>query len=516
NDFYAHNEGRTQIAFLYVSTYYNSLMKSKLLNWSLGSIVSISIVYAALLVPETGQSVDSTGGKEPFAWNMDEYWSNLESKFVIAQSQSDSTLSSQINRRFHKMDSLQIRLHSEGSSPDSPIYASIESEFFELAALLSANPERLSEFSGKYNHIRSTVKEQSINWDMNSKVSRDCLYRLLYGGRTAIEEVIMQSSSKHQPEIIVKPIIPDQTPSKFIFGVEIHSGDLLISRGGAPTSALIARGNDYPGNFSHAAIVYVDEDSGEVSVIEALIEKGMIVTSIDDYLKDKKLRLMILRLRPDIEVLHDDPLIPHKAAQYVFQQANSAHYPYDFAMNTQDNSKVFCSEVVMEAYRHLNIELWSALSNISRVGVRSWLSAFGVENFTTQEPSDLEYDPQLYVVAEWRDYETLYKDRLDNAVVDVMLEGADQGDIIRYNFFLLPIARIVKGCSIIMNQLNRLGPIPEGMSATAALKNKWFSKKHQLQVKKLAILTKEFELENGYVPPYWEIIKLSRDAAVGS
>ena len=41
--------------------------------------------------------------------------------------------------------------------------------------------------------------------------------------------------------------------------------------------------------------------------------------------------------------------------------------------------------------------------------LKTWLAAFGVRNFITQEPSDLEYDPQLRVVAEWRDLETLKK-----------------------------------------------------------------------------------------------------------
>ena len=33
----------------------------------------------------------------------------------------------------------------------------------------------------------------------------------------------------------------------------------MPSAGGAATSALIARGNDFPGNFSHIALVHVDE-----------------------------------------------------------------------------------------------------------------------------------------------------------------------------------------------------------------------------------------------------------------
>jgi len=451
---------------------------------------------------------------EPFVWNMDEYWSSLETEFKAAKSLDDSSLSSRIVKGFTELDSLLVRLHTDKFPPDSPLFASIESGFFTLGVLLSAKPYRLGDYIELYSAIRKLIKSQSIHWDMNSNAARDCIYRILYGGRTAIEEVIMQSAREDLPQIVLETDEPSITPSANILGVDIHSGDILVSRGGAPTSALIARGNDYPGNFSHAALTYVDENTGEISIIESLIEKGVVITAVEDYLKDTKLRMMILRVRSDLPKMQADPMLAHKAAAYVLKRVNTEHIIYDFAMDGQDDSKFFCSEVVLEAYRHFDIELWAALSNISRAGVRSWLSVFGVENFTTQEPSDLEYDPKLCVVAEWRDYETLFKDRLDNAVVDVMLEGADMGDRINYDFYLLPLARIVKVYSSILNQFDGVGQIPEGMNATAALRNKRFSKKHQGIKEKLLILTHRFKQDNAYSPPYWEIVKLARQASL--
>ena len=52
------------------------------------------------------------------------------------------------------------------------------------------------------------------------------------------------------------------------------------------------------------------------------------------------------------------------------------------------------------------------ISRISAPGTRQWLAALGVKRFDTQEPSDLEYDPQLRVVAEWRDPQTLQRVRV--------------------------------------------------------------------------------------------------------
>jgi len=53
-----------------------------------------------------------------------------------------------------------------------------------------------------------------------------------------------------------------------VHGVEIHSGDILVSRGGYPTRRSFARGNDYPGNFLALGLVHVDGVSHAASVIE--------------------------------------------------------------------------------------------------------------------------------------------------------------------------------------------------------------------------------------------------------
>ena len=80
-------------------------------------------------------------------------------------------------------------------------------------------------------------------------------------------------------------------------------------------------------------------------------------------------------------------------------------------------------------------------------GLRRWLASFGVRHFETQEPSDLEYDPQLVVVAEWRDAGALMQDHIDNAAIAAMLEGAEAGDALSYPWYQLPVARLAKAYS---------------------------------------------------------------------
>jgi hypothetical protein len=181
-------------------------------------------------------------------------------------------------------------------------------------------------------------------------------------------------------------------------------------------------------------------------------------------------------------------------------------------MNTSESEKQFCSEVASSAYKEYGFNLWTGLSTISSKGTRNWLAEFGVKNFETQEPSDLEYDPQLSVVAEWRDPRTLYKDHMDNAVTDVMLEDADSGKVLSYDWYALPIARVMKFYSIILNLFGSEGPIPEGMSAAAALKNVNYSETHNQIKARLMVLANQFNNESGYNPPYWELVNLARQA----
>jgi hypothetical protein len=475
-------------------------------------LVFITALYLALLIPDSAPPVLEAGEKTPFSWNQDEYWSLLESRFQEARETDCLDLSPRISAHFSEMDSLIIRLQTDTLGPDSYTFDEIEKSIFDLAVLFAACPNRLQDYVELLGEIRTLVKNQSIHWDMNSRETRDRIYRLLYGGRIAVEEVMLQSPRKLIPEIVFEYDEPSVTPSQMIYGVEIHSGDILISRGGAPTSALISRGSDYPGNFSHAALVHIDDVTGEVSVVEAHIEGGVVISSVDDYINDTKLRIMVLRLRSDLPPMRSDPMLPHKAAEHARHRAEAEHIPYDFAMNSGDSSKLFCSEVVLEAYERMGVRLWKALSHISKTGLKSWLYAFGVRNFTTQEPSDLEYDPQLRVVAEWRDFETLYKDRIDNAVVDAMLEGAEKGDQLEYELHMLPVARLARAYSVILNQFGGVGPVPEGMSATAALRNEWFSCRHREIKDKLLILADDFESNNKYPAPYWKLVKLAKQA----
>ncbi len=479
----------------------------------LTALIAIPVLYAVLLIPSRWSPPPPADDVRPFIWDQDAYWSELETKFLDARDMGPDNRNRLIDARLAESETVLDSCENGGITPSSALLDNLETLIFESAPIVAAQPDHLSEFIRTQIRLRSVVKRQSQNWDVNATETRNRLYRLLYGSRLAVEEIILQANDDSVPALTFAEDEPSATPSADILGVTIHSGDILVSRGGASTSALIARGNDYPGNFSHAALAYVDDRTGEVSIIESHIECGVAVASIDKYLNDTKLRILVLRLRHDLPALLADPLLPHKAAAASLERARHEHIPYDFQMDYHDDHKLFCSEVVSSAYDSVGLRLWTGESTITTPGVRSWLAAFGVVHFRTQEPSDLEYDPQLTVVAEWRDPATLYKDHIDNAVIDAMLETAETGEYLDYDIYMLPFARVMKAYSMMLNLFGKVGPIPEGMDAAAALKHDRFSKRHAAIKARLLKLADDFETTHGYRPPYWELVRLARDAA---
>jgi hypothetical protein len=53
-------------------------------------------------------------------------------------------------------------------------------------------------------------------------------------------------------------------------------------------------------------------------------------------------------------------------------------------------------------------------------------------------------------------------------------------------------------------------PVPEGMTATIALRVQAFSARHEALRRRLEEAAEDFERDQGYRPPYWELLGLVR------
>ena len=476
-------------------------------------VLLIIVLYFLLLIPiPQSQKEVQIASRNPFIWGQDKLWDQLEVSFKNAKEIPSGALDSIVNKMTIETDSIFNENEDKLLKPEDPFYTSIEKRFFNIAPLIAAQKVKSDWYIRFYNQVRKKMKNDSRSWDMGHELTRNLTYRILYGMRATVEEILLQSSDDQFISTTFVSNEPSVTPSVNVLGIEVHSGDLLISRGGAEVSAFISRGNDYPGNFSHVAIIHIDKETNEPYFVEAHIEKGVALASLDEYLNDKKLRFMVMRPRADLPQMIENPMLPYEASLYIYNESQTRHIPYDFKMDYYDSSTMFCSEVGSYAYKHSGIELWEFESTISSSGIINWLNDFGVENFVTQMPSDLEYDPMLSVVAEWRNKDILFQDHLDNAVMDALISRANEGENLDYNNWLLPIARTIKAYSFFLNIIGKDGIIPEGMNAQTALKNNDFIDRFNTCKTLTEAKIKSFKEENKYLPPYWQMVRMAEES----
>jgi hypothetical protein len=199
-----------------------------------------------------------------------------------------------------------------------------------------------------------------------------------------------------------------------------RSGDLILSRGDATTSAAIARVSDEEAQFSHLTVVYVDSKTKKIETIEAHIEIGSEVFPWEDYIGDKKVRAVVFRLK--------NSKLAHKAAKeirnLVLNYKKSHHGKricYDFGMDMNDHSCIFCAEIARVAYEKAGLTPAIPLFPSSLKKNRgSFLDAIGVTATTTFAPGDIELDPRFDLVAEWRDYGRVHTAQEMDAVLTAM------------------------------------------------------------------------------------------------
>jgi len=112
---------------------------------------------------------------------------------------------------------------------------------------MAACPEHIDEYEKLVSSMREAVKLQSRTWDVHDRTVRDRLYRLLYGGRTALEEVMLQAPRDSRPAMMPGTNEPSQSPhssmGEWSSIAEIsfcHEGELPPQR--LSPAAMITRG----------------------------------------------------------------------------------------------------------------------------------------------------------------------------------------------------------------------------------------------------------------------------------
>lgn len=241
--------------------------------------------------------------------------------------------------------------------------------------------------------------------------------------------------------------------------IKLKSGDVLLSRGNAYTSAAIARIGDDPAQFSHLSQVYIDAPIGtEISVAQALkdprvytveahIEVGSFIRTFGKYAQDGNARILLFRFK-------GSQTKAHYSARYIFDYVNlyqqarrelegrttytvNDNPPYDFAMNMTDRHEIFCSEIVAMAYRSQKVSLPVYPTTLK---VNDLTRTMGIKARNAFAPSDIEIDPNFQLIAEWRDLRKIPALLKKDVVLSSMFEWADKLNY-KFHYNLLDFAK---------------------------------------------------------------------------
>ena len=377
--------------------------------------------------------------------------------------------------------------------------------------MAGACPGRIPEYIALVTRMRSVIKQQSRRWDMGRPATRDRLYRLLYGGRAAVEEAMLQARPARCPPSSAARTSLVHTLRRDP-GCAVHSGDILVSRGGAPTSALIARGNDYPGNFSHVALVHVDGRSRAASVVESHIERGVAVATLPEYVRDVKLRVMVLRLRADLPQIAADP---HSHTRRPRRRCTRRGAPHPVRLR---NGLLRPPQALLlgGGLRRVRAVRHHALDGpLAHLLARARLLARGVRRDPLRDAGAVR--PRVRPAALCGGRVARPQDAVRGSRRQrrrgCHAGGCRAGDTLDDPWYLLAPARLAKLYSSALNAFGLVGPVPEGLSAAGALRTRRFIQTHALIRDRVLRLAKEFQRAHGYVPPYWELVKLARRAA---
>jgi len=207
---------------------------------------------------------------------------------------------------------------------------------------------------------------------------------------------------------------------------ELPSGTLYLVRGSAANSAAIARISSLSdGQFSHIGILHQDRD-GERSILEALIEKGLVKNSYDYAMNAGVVRAQTF--------IYEDPeFFKEVAALSNVHASSDVHVPYNFRMIPltiqQDpyTNGYFCSDNIAHNALVVSNGEFSMPMHPSTIPTNDFTWSLGVRTETTFAPSDIQSDSRFSPGPEWRDFKFTEKVRQQDLILDHIFKAIDSG-----------------------------------------------------------------------------------------
>ncbi len=211
-----------------------------------------------------------------------------------------------------------------------------------------------------------------------------------------------------------------ETDGPFSFPGDLRTGDVMLSRGLNLMGSVAARMSVTPGEYSHLGMVWRDPADGQVFILSSDSGVGAAVEPLAKFTAGRA-RLIVLR--------YEDEALARKAAELMHDRMLGGHIPYDYFMNYDDDSALYCTEVAAAAFRMAGgpaVPL--ELSRLPGGGRSKTYSNIGIRKPYVFVAQDAEVDPRFRVVAEWTDYARIGEMNRIDALYGKMAEWMDRED----------------------------------------------------------------------------------------
>ena len=200
---------------------------------------------------------------------------------------------------------------------------------------------------------------------------------------------------------------------------QFKSGDIIIVRNSSFVSAIISRIGDEDGQFSHAAMLYIDK-KGKKFILESLISKGAVIVPFKEW-KRHNLHSRVVLYR------YTNPNVAKNAAKRLHQFIEKSHKKkytvlYNFKMIPSHN-EFYCSELVQYGYRLAGIKhLPTFPTSFHIISNHPFLKDLTIEAMKAFSPNDVEVEPSVDLVAEWRNYDLTRESRIEDVIQTKVLQ----------------------------------------------------------------------------------------------
>src|SRR5437879_13655500 len=104
------------------------------------TLVALSALYLALLIPERKPPAPVGAGRRPFSWNRDAFWSSLERQFQEDRVTGCEALAARIDAVVSTARQQLDAIAAERLAPGDAKFDALETNLFLLAPMVAACP----------------------------------------------------------------------------------------------------------------------------------------------------------------------------------------------------------------------------------------------------------------------------------------------------------------------------------------------------------------------------------------